>query len=576
MRLLICSVLLITIGQVSVADDGLIDNITVYVAKKIITMDPAFPEAQIVAVRDGRILSVGRDLSDLAPWLNSNPHTIVETFNDKILLPGFIEAHGHPLLGGILMTRKLSAYKDIQNPHGPMTTGVKTREAAIARLAEYHRTMTDPDEVLFSFGFDIVRFEGHLTRDELDRISSVRPIVVLDNSQHFAYVNSAFIKLYGFSPDLANEINGVQLDSHGELNGQFLGVTAATFALKGELSKLLAPDEAKKALDFMVAISQQGGITTQNEMVAGIINLDVEDEIYRSYFDKFKPMRVVVVTDAKALLTAAGDNAVDLYRDRASRSTDTLIYLGVKAFSDDSFSALGMAIENPGYIDGHEGLYINQGKALTDLLLPFWKAGIKIHVHSNGNGGQENTLASLAEMQRLQPRVDHRFTFQHLGIFTSEQSKRMAALGAMASVNPYYLYQWGEEFEKHIGTDRAHLAARFKTLTDDDITVSMHSDTPVGPALPLEWVWIAVNRFGESGKVLAAEERVAVYQALKMITIDAAYTLGVEDKIGSISTGKFADFTVLEQDPFEVPKEEIRDIGIWGTILGGRPIPVSR
>lgn len=126
-----------------------------------------------------------------------------------------------------------------------------------------------------------------------------------------------------------------------------------------------------------------------------------------------------------------------------------------------------------------------------------------------------------------------------------------------------------------VGTERADGAAAFKTILDAGVVASMHSDTPVGPPKPLEMVWIAVNRFGQSGKVLAPAERVTVEQALRMITIDAAYTLGVDDRMGSIAPGKLADFAVLEADPRDVPVDKIRDVKVWGTVVGGTVYPAS-
>lgn len=151
----------------------------------------------------------------------------------------------------------------------------------------------------------------------------------------------------------------------------------------------------------------------------------------------------------------------------------------------------------------------------------------------------------------------------------------MKALGGLASMNPYYLYARSELQAPLVGAERSYTAARFKTLVDAGVPVSMHSDTPVGAPRPLEWVWIAVNRFGQSGKVRGPAERVTPQQAFRMVTIDAAYTLGVEDKLGSIEPGKFADFTVLESDPFSVPVEKIRDVQVWGTVLGGKLLPAS-
>ena len=104
---------------------------------------------------------------------------------------------------------------------------------------------------------------------------------------------------------------------------------------------------------------------------------------------------------------------------------------------------------------------------------------------------------------------------------------------------------------------------------------SLHADSPVAPPRPLEEVWIAVNRFGRSGQVRGPEERVDIHRALRMITIDAAYTLGVENHVGSIAAGKFADFAVLDQDPHDIPKKKVRDIKIWGTVVGGKVFPAS-
>jgi predicted amidohydrolase YtcJ len=181
------------------------------------------------------------------------------------------------------------------------------------------------------------------------------------------------------------------------------------------------------------------------------------------------------------------------------------------------------------------------------------------------------TLDALADLQDEKPRFDHRFTFEHFGISTTSQGRRVKALGASVSTNPYYVYERADLTIPEIGTDRASLASRMRSLVDQDITVSLHSDTPVGVPSPLLEVWVAVNRIGfDSGKVRAPAERVDAARAMRMVTIDAAYTLGQEDNLGSIETGKLADFTVLDDDPQTVDAMKIKDIGVVATILGGR------
>jgi predicted amidohydrolase YtcJ len=284
----------------------------------------------------------------------------------------------------------------------------------------------------------------------------------------------------------------------------------------------------------------------------------------------------VPVVDGATFAKLYGDQAQQKALDLKASSNDRIMFNGVKFFSDDAFVSLGMQVQNPGYIhsDEYHGLFLfTSFPDFVKAMEPWWNAGFHIHVHSNGNAGNQATIDALAELQAEHPRFDHRFTVEHYGISTPAQARQLKALGGIVSTNPYYLYARSDLNVGQIGTDRASLASRIGTLVGEDIVVSLHADTPVAPPRPLEEVWIAVNRVGAlSGAVRAPYERVSVDQALRMITIDAAYTLGVDDKIGSIEAGKLADFTVLDADPRDVDPMAIRDIPVIATILGGRVI----
>ncbi|MBK7976419.1 MAG: hypothetical protein IPK07_25165 [Deltaproteobacteria bacterium] len=146
-------------------------GITVFVAKKIITMDPGWPTATAVAVRDGRILSVG-SLEDLKPWLESAPHEIDRRFADKILTPGMIEPHGHPVLGGTSLTRPLLSYLPLPSPYGAPFPGIKTATEAAAKLKEYVAQAKSPDETVLAWGYDVIAMGGkHLDKTVLDKVS---------------------------------------------------------------------------------------------------------------------------------------------------------------------------------------------------------------------------------------------------------------------------------------------------------------------------------------------------------------------------------------------------------------------
>lgn len=552
------------------------EKIKVFVAKNVVTMDPGWPNATAIAVRGGKIMSAG-SLQDLKPWLDAYPHEIIDTFKDKVIMPGFIEPHGHPMMGGILLTRPLLTYFDTLNPYGPTFHGLKSNAEVLAKLREYDAS-TDANETLLAWGYDPIAIgETRLTAHDLDGVSEVHPVIVWDASEHELYVNTATMKKHNITKD-STKINGVGADASGEPNGQFIGIEAISL-LKPELRNLLTTESLQKAMHYIVDLSRKGGITTTSDLSVGALSGSVQGDskLLKQFFDEpTTPMRLVAVIDGLTAQEEKRENAVNYSISLQNNSTEKTIFKGVKFFNDDSFLSLGMQLNYPGYVDGRTGLWNNApGEDFVKLMLPWWLAGFQIHVHTNGNAAQESLLHALAALQNEKPRFDHRFTFEHFGLSTPAQALKLKALGALASVNPSYVYNRGEINEKYLGTDVADTASRLGTLTKAGVPTTLHSDTPVAAPNPLEWAWIAVNRFGQSGKVLAPGERVTVDDALKMITINAAYDLGIEDKIGSIEPGKFADFVILNENPYDVLPEKIRDIGIWGTVVGGEIYPIS-
>ena len=546
---------------------------TVFIAKKVHTMDPGWPEASAVAVRGGKILDVGT-LDDVKFYLGKSAFTIDETFKDKVLMPGFIEPHGHPLIGATTLTRPLLSSQPTAQAYGPDFPGLKTQAEAVAKLKEYVTAETDPKKTVLVWGYDEIAMGVLLDKKLLDTISTTQPLMVWDASEHCVYANSAAMKSAGITKAAA-KINGVGVGADGEPNGQFIGTTAAQYLLVPQLSPLLEPKVARKNMKFLADLSRKNGITTTSELVFGSIDVDVERRLFDMFFDEPSGvLRCVVVTDGTTLARTKKDSAIEYVKGLEKQSTDRRIFRGVKFFSDDSFLGFGMQVENPGYSDGRKGLwFVKPGHEMYEQWKPWWEAGFHIHVHTNGNAGNQATLDTLSALQQNHPRFDHRFTCEHFGISTPEQARQLKALGGLASLNPYYLFHRSELNAPFVGAERSYTAARLKTLVDAGVPTSLHSDTPVGSPRPLEWVWIAVNRFGMSGNVRGPSERITPMQAFRMVTIDAAYTLGVEDKFGSIEPGKFADFVVLDDDPLAVPVEKIRDVKVAGTILGGKWLP---
>ena len=263
-------------------------------------------------------------------------------------------------------------------------------------------------------------------------------------------------------------------------------------------------------------------------------------------------------------------------RGLVDRNTHRLQFQnGVKLFTDGGFYAELMQLQEPGFIDDHHGEWLTPPEIVEGLAREFWNASYRIHVHCTGDLGVELALEILEKLQFERPRFNHRFTIEHFGVSTPEQVRRIAALGALVSANIYYLHELGDAYWKRsIGFERASQMARLGTVARYGIPTALHSDFIMAPAQPLNSAWVAVNRISESGAVLAPDERLTLDQAMRAITIDAAYILGMEHEIGSIRAGKKADFTVLEADPYETAPEALRDIPIWGTVFEGQPAPL--
>ncbi|KAJ9447088.1 N-substituted formamide deformylase [Diplonema papillatum] len=569
------------------------EELDVFVAKRIITLNEGWPECTAVAVGNGRVVSVGT-LDSLQPWLKGKKHTVHQTFKDKVIVPGFIDPHMHPLLGGMALSLPCLSYYNQPSPYGKDHDGLKTVQQVkdkLRAILDEHKSDANHSDPVLCWGYDQVAMGGHIDKDffefldEFNQEHYRRPVVIWDASMHYVYCNQKCIdwcqidvaacKDKGEGAILRTNAAGVE-----EALGRFLGNHAAGLVLSKTLPIVRSKEHFMyKAVKRIIDLSARNGLTCISELGLGLVSLSDEMQLYDAAFHaKDLPVRCVTVVLADAAVgkhKGNVDEAIEWIRSLQNGGapfTGKLVCNGVKFFTDDAFVGLTMQMCGcPGYVDGHAGIWLSDpGEPYLKRVLPFWKAGLQIHVHSNGDCGQDATIQLLADLQRACPRFDHRFTFEHFGMSTVAQVKKVKALGAVASVNIYYPYLRGELNEAHLGSERAHMASRLGTLTRHGVPAAVHTDTPIAPPCPLEEMWIAVNRFGQSGRVLAPDERVSVEQALKMVTIEAAFILGMDHVMGSIETGKYADFTILEQDPFEVRPEDLRTIPVWGTVVGGK------
>lgn len=564
---LLAAFLLILLSEPSVAVAE--EKLKVFVAKKIITMDRALPAATAVAVRGDTIVSVG-SLKSLAPWLEKYPHEIDRTFADAILLPGLIDPHLHPMMAAVILPMNFVT-PDNWNLPDRTVRAVRGPAAFKKRLRELD-AKTPPGEILFVWGFQ-PEFHGLVNRAALDAIAPDRPVLLWHRSFHEVFLNTAALQLLKISEEEVRALPAASWE-----DGHFYETGLA--GIQKKLMPVVAsPARVITGLQQLREVLHAGGITTVGDMASGGIDPALEFAMMQAVFEKEDtPFRVFLIPKVDSLGAKLGhEKALVEISELPKKNTRRLQYLpNVKLFADGAFFSQRMQLGPPGYIDGHVGDWLMTPAELEEAARVYWNAGYQIHVHANGDAGIDATLDVLETLLEENPRQDHRFTIEHFGYSTPAQIERIARLGAQISANPYYLFALGDLYaEVGLGTDRAEVISRIGSAVRRGIPVALHSDFTMAPARPLQLAWNAASRRTSDGKIFSPEEQLTLDQALRAVTIDAAYILGKENEIGSIVAGKKADFTALGVDPYGVGVDGLDKITIRGTVFEGQAHPAA-
>lgn len=539
----------------------------IFKAKKIITMNPSMPQAQYLACEDGKIVSVGPKEA-VAHLMDE--YELDTSYENKVLVPGFVEGHAHAMEGGVWKYTYLGFF-DRTAPDGKLWTGVKNLAQIQDRLQTAAAELAE-GEVLLAWGFDPIYFEGQrISRHDIDAVVSDRKVVILHASFHVLTVNSVMLEASGL--DKETSIEGVLVDENGAATGELLEMATMNRVLELLDDDVFDASADPSALFLYAKSAARVGVTTATDLYNPLTpkGVDILKEV--TSLPEFG-LRLI---PAMSALSYRPEEGVERLLSLKDTGNDKLFFGTVKLMTDGSIQGYTARLMYPGYFQKEgesaqnvKGIWNAPPETLTEMVHAYHQAGINLHIHTNGDEATQLMIESIESALSMVPWMNHRHTLQHCQLVNHAQIKRIANANICMNIFANHLYYWGDQhLHATVGYERAQRMEPLRSALNKGVTVAIHSDAPVTPLDPIFSMSCAVNRLTPNGVRLGEYEKVSAMEALEMVTLAPAYSLHLDHLIGSLECGKFADFAVLETCPLTCESEEIKDIKVLATHLGG-------
>ncbi len=533
----------------------------IFLGGDIITVDDNNPEAQAVAVRNGKIQAIGSEPEVLK---YEGPNTEVIDLKGNTLLPGFIDIHTHPILSA-----KTAETIDISGfNHKNQAEVMESLKKGIEEKGS--------GEWVIAYGWDpaILRDLEAPTLNELDQMAPENPLFIIAQTLHSGLANSLTLEAAGITKDTPDPEGGYfDKDENGELTGLIVEV--------GAMTKIADATPKYPRAAYLYLLTKQmetyskAGYTT---IVAPGLQPLIPKHIQSLQEVAEHPNAPVRV------LTYPLFDRLEKTDFKPSEGNQKFKVLGPKFWIDGSPYAGGMAMNEP-YLDneftrnklgiksGEKGHLTYDDERLFFLVDKFHKEGWQIAAHIQGERAAKQFLDAVEKAQQSFPRKDYRHRMEHNALVTSEQLKRAFRLGVTPSFYIDHIYYYGDALKEVIvGPKRASRFMPINSAKKAGHRFTIHTDSPSSPIGVLREMRVAVTRKTRSGKyVLGADEAITVYDAIKAVTINAAWQIFEEDTRGSLKVGKLADFTILSRNLKKIPPEEWKNVEIIGTYLSGEP-----
>lgn len=544
---------------------------TVYYNGTVLTMETDQPQAEALAVKDGKIIFVGH-FSKAKKFIGKN--TIQVDLQNKTLMPGFIDVHGHITSSAGMM----QAVDLAPSPYGKVNN---IENLQLVLKDHLKNEKIDSKTPILGNGYDdaIMKEHRHPTRLELDAISLTNPIMIIHTSGHASVANSAMLKLLGIDENVKDPEGGHygRDKNTNKLNGKL--EENACFAALMKLTSFLPKPKNEKGLsqeltNFLKAQDQwlsYGQTTICDGRTMGV-GLDLLKEAAAKGLLK---VDVVYFPDYEA--NKKNEKAfIPLYM----RYENRLKFAGFKFSNDGSPQGKTAWLTQPylippeGQTNDYKGFPIFTDEILYQDLKAVFLKGITAQLHVNGDAAIDQALRVISKLKEegiYKP--DLRATLIHVQNSRPDHIQKIKEIGLIPSYFSSHVYLWGDwHYSSVFGPERAAFISPANAAKKAGITFTIHHDAPVTPPDLITGVYAAVNRTTRSGMVLGPDQRITTLDALKAITLNAAYQLHEEDIKGSLKVGKLADMVILDQNPLKIESKNIRNLQVLETIKEGKTV----
>ncbi|MBS2211971.1 amidohydrolase [Carboxylicivirga mesophila] len=552
--------ILIMIGLTSCAQQE--TAVTIFHGGTIMTVDSDFSEVEAVAIEGDKIVATG-DLSNLQKEFGKQASII--DLEGKTMLPGFIDPHAHVLT--FAPVRFLTENIGVDN--------FRTTQEALDHLKQI-ASKKEKGEWIAASGWDPSVQEGvsAITNKELDQISTEHPIFILNTSGHLAYINSLAFEAAGIDENTPNPPGAEYVkDQQGKLTGVVKNNIAffPVWLANPAASQLNMEDAIVSLLNEF----NQYGLTTTSEFSLGITSQGPAD------FDLL--LAAAQREDFTARIMAYPWYTLEEKWNEAGTKmydgNDLVKIVGYKLVADGSNQGYTGFQREEFYNEEQKG---NLGKEYMTVDEMYRQAKIRAEqgwhmaLHGNGDAGIDNVLTVMQmlkddgiDVAKLRPRIEH------CSILHDDQIEKMKDLGVSASFLIGHVHYWGTAMRDEVfGPEKALLLDRTASVEKAGVGYTLHSDFAVTEPNMLKLIEIAVTRttFKEPDFVLNPAERVSVESAIRAVTSEAAWQMMVDNMVGSLEVGKYADFVILEDDPRKVEPSTISEIKVVETWMNGKQV----